>query len=149
MRKYVTEFIGTFGLVFTFGCAAWKADGLAPIATGAVLAVLIYFGAPVSGASMNPARSFGPALVLGDWTSWWAYLVGPMAGALIAVGFGYVLRGRGGGGQRPTRSRPRPRPAAADFAHASGVRSHHAHSLRVAFRLIEPVWELANAALSG
>ena len=36
-------------------------------------------------------------LVLGDWTSWWAYLVGPVAGALIAVGIAYVLRGRGGG----------------------------------------------------
>ena len=59
MRKYVTEFIGTFGLVFTFGCAAWKADGLAPIATGAVLAVLIYFGAPVSGAHFNPAVTLG------------------------------------------------------------------------------------------
>ena len=33
----------------------------------------------------------------GDWTSWWAYLVGPVAGAAIAVGIAYVLRGRGGG----------------------------------------------------
>jgi aquaporin Z len=52
---------------------------------------------PVSGASMNPARSLGPALVKGDWTSWWAYLAGPVAGAAIAVGIAYVLRGRGGG----------------------------------------------------
>jgi aquaporin Z len=46
---------------------------------------------------MNPARSLGPALVLGDWTAWWAYLIGPLAGALVAVGIAYILRGPGGG----------------------------------------------------
>jgi aquaporin Z len=46
---------------------------------------------------MNPARSLGPALVLTDWTSWWAYLAGPVAGAVVAVGIAYVLRGPGGG----------------------------------------------------
>jgi aquaporin Z len=54
-------------------------------------------GARISGASMNPARSLGPALVLGDWTSWWAYLAGPLIGALVAVWFATILRGRGGG----------------------------------------------------
>ena len=46
---------------------------------------------------MNPARSLGPALVLGDWTAWWAYLAGPVAGSAIAVGIAYILRGAGGG----------------------------------------------------
>jgi aquaporin Z len=46
---------------------------------------------------MNPARLLGPALVLGDWTAWWAYLIGPLAGAIIAVGCAWVLRGPGGG----------------------------------------------------
>ncbi len=46
---------------------------------------------------MNPARSLGPALVLGDWSSWWAYLLGPAVGALLAVGIARILRGRGGG----------------------------------------------------
>ena len=48
---------------------------------------------------MNPARSLGPALVLGDWTAWWAYLAGPAAGAVLATGIARILRGRGGGRQ--------------------------------------------------
>jgi hypothetical protein len=42
---------------------------------------------------MNPARSFGPDLALGNLSTWWVYLTGPAAGAVIAVGTAYVLRG--------------------------------------------------------
>jgi aquaporin Z len=59
MRKYVTEFIGTFGLVFTVGCAVMSGSGLAPLAIGAVLMVLVYAGGHISGAHYNPAVTLG------------------------------------------------------------------------------------------
>ncbi|MEV4600688.1 aquaporin [Amycolatopsis sp. NPDC049253] len=94
------ELVLTTGLVSVIlgsASGAQQVGPLAAIAVGSYIALAGLWGAPVSGASMNPARSLGPALVLGDWTSWWAYLASPIAGGLIAVGIAYVLRGRGGG----------------------------------------------------
>jgi aquaporin Z len=94
------ELVLTTGLVSVIlgtASGAQQIGPLAAIAVGSYIALAGLWGSPVSGASMNPARSLGPALVLGDWTSWWAYLVGPLAGGAIAVSFAYVLRGRGGG----------------------------------------------------
>ncbi len=76
--------------------AAQNVGAIAALGVGGYVALAGLWAAPVSGVSMNPARSFGPALASGDWKSYWVYLVGPFAGALIAVGFAYVLRGRGG-----------------------------------------------------
>ena len=66
------------------------------LGVGGYIALAGLWAAPVSGVSMNPARSFGPALVSGDWTSYWVYVVGPLAGALVAVGCAIILRGPGG-----------------------------------------------------
>jgi aquaporin Z len=66
------------------------------LGVGGYIALAGLWAAPVSGVSMNPARSFGPALVSGYWHSYWVYVVGPLAGAVIAVGCAAVLRGPGG-----------------------------------------------------
>ena len=76
--------------------AAQNVGAIAALGVGGYIALAGLWAAPVSGVSMNPARSFGPVLASGYWTSYWVYLVGPLAGMLIAVGFAYVLRGRGG-----------------------------------------------------
>ena len=89
--------MGLASVILGTASGAQQIGAMAAIGVGGYIALAGLFGAPVSGASMNPARSLGPALVLGDWTSWWAYLAGPMIGALVAVVFAQILRGRGGG----------------------------------------------------
>jgi MIP family channel proteins len=62
----------------------------AAIAIGGAVALDALFGGPVTGASMNPARSFGPALASGEWHDFWIYVAGPVAGAALGV-FAYEL----------------------------------------------------------
>jgi aquaporin Z len=86
----------SIGLVTTILGTASGAQNVGPmnaigVASYIVLAGL--FGAPVSGASMNVARSLGPALILGDTTAWWVYLIGPVSGAVVAAGIAHLLRG--------------------------------------------------------
>jgi aquaporin Z len=76
--------------------AAQNVGAIGALGVGGYIALAGLWSAPVSGTSMNPARSFGPALVSGDWTSYWVYVVGPLFGAAIAVGCAWILRGRGG-----------------------------------------------------
>ena len=96
----VWELVLTTGLVSVIlgtASGAQQVGAFAAIAVGSYIALAGLWGAPVSGASMNPVRSLAPALVLGDWHAWWAYLVGPAAGAALAVGIAQILRGPGGG----------------------------------------------------
>jgi aquaporin Z len=76
--------------------SAQNVGRVAALGVGGYVALAGLWSAPVSGTSMNPARSFGPALVSGDFSGYWVYVLGPLAGALIAVGCAYVLRGGGG-----------------------------------------------------
>ena len=94
------EALLTLGLVSTIlgtASGAQQVGALSAVGVGSYIALAGLWASPVSGASMNPARSLGPALVLNDWTAWWAYLVGPILGGAVAVGVAYVLRGSGGG----------------------------------------------------
>lgn len=63
------------------------------IAVGSYIGLVSVWGAPVTGASMNPVRSLGPALVGWDFSGYWIYVVGPIVGALVAVVFEAILRG--------------------------------------------------------
>ena len=57
------------------------------------MALLGLFASPISGASMNPARSLGPDIVANDYTGWWVYVLGPVIGACLAVIIIGLVRG--------------------------------------------------------
>jgi aquaporin Z len=65
----------------------------AAIAVGSTVALLGLFASPISGASMNPARTLGPDIVSTDFTGWWVYILGPVLGAAIATGIIGLVRG--------------------------------------------------------
>jgi glycerol uptake facilitator-like aquaporin len=90
------EIVLTALVVFVTLNAATRHRLLGPdaaLATGAVTAAARFIGLAVSGASMNPARSLGPALVAGFGLDQWIYVVGPTIGALIAVGVTALCHG--------------------------------------------------------
>jgi aquaporin Z len=93
----LTEAVLTLGLVSVILGTASGARNVGingALAIGAYIGLVSVWGAPVSGASMNPTRSFAPELVAGDLTDYWIYLVGPLLGAMIAVGFEWILKGK-------------------------------------------------------
>ena len=66
----------------------------AAIAIGGTVGLDAIFGGPVTGASMNPARSFGPALAAGEWQDFWVYVLGPVVGAARGAVAYQLIRGR-------------------------------------------------------
>ncbi len=91
----VVELILTFFLVNTiFNTAvSGKAGNAAPIAIGLTLTLSILMGGPLTGASLNPARTLGPALISGQFADIWLYIVGPIGGGVLAaLLYTYVLK---------------------------------------------------------
>ena len=97
---FLMEAVLTLGLVSVILGTASGAQNIGIVGAfgvGAYIALAGLWGSPISGASMNPARTFGPDLVGADFTDYWVYVAGPLAGALLAVGAAFALRGAGGG----------------------------------------------------
>jgi len=109
------EALLTLGLVTTIlgtASGAQNVGALSALAVAGYIALAGLWASPISGASMNPARSFGPELVILDFTNYWVYAIGPVVGMVVAVAIAYVLRGPGGQD-----------PVAAAAAQGAGIRS--------------------------
>ena len=97
---FLMEAVLTLGLVSVILGTASGAQNIGvfgALGVGAYIALAGLWGSPISGASMNPARTFGPDLVGTDFSDYWVYVAGPIVGAILAVGAAWVLRGAGGG----------------------------------------------------
>ena len=97
---YAMETVLTFGLVTVILGTASGAQNIGmfgAVGVGSYIALAGLWGSPISGASMNPARTLGPSLVGADLTDYWVYFAGPMTGAALAALVGLILRGAGGG----------------------------------------------------
>jgi MIP family channel proteins len=87
-QSLLLEIIITFFLLFVIAGVATDAravGGMAGVAVGGYVTLAALVAGPISGASMNPARSLGPALVLGQVEHQWIYVIGPLAGGLLGI----------------------------------------------------------------
>ena len=87
-QAFGLEIVLTLFLMFVVSAVARDVRAVgqaAAIAVGGYVALAATFAGPIAGASMNPARSFGPALLSGTWTAHWAYWAGPVAGAALGA----------------------------------------------------------------
>ena len=89
--------LGLASVILGTASGAQNVGTIGALAIGGYIALAGLWGSPISGASMNPARTFGPDLVGGDFSDYWVYVAGPLFGAILAVGAAFILRGRGGG----------------------------------------------------
>lgn len=88
LQAVLLELLLTLLLMFVVSAVATDVravGGTAAIAIGGYVALAATFAGPIAGASMNPARSFGPALLSGTWTAHWVYWVGPAVGAALGT----------------------------------------------------------------
>ena len=91
------EILLTAGLVNTILGTASGARNIGPngaLAVGGYIALAGLWAAPISGSSMNPVRSLAPDLIRGNLSTTWIYIAGPIIGALIGVGFEFILKGK-------------------------------------------------------
>src|SRR5271168_2235540 len=98
MAAFWMELLLTTGLVSVILGTASGAQNVGlfgAIGVGGYIALAGLWGSPISGASMNPARTFGPDLVSTTFTGYWVYIAGPLAGTVVAVAIAFVLRGAG------------------------------------------------------
>jgi aquaporin Z len=97
IRALILEVLLTTGLVSTIlgtASGARNVGSNAALAVGGYVAAAGLWAAPISGASMNPVRSFAPDLIRGNLSTTWIYVIGPLIGGFIAVGFEWILKGR-------------------------------------------------------
>jgi len=88
--------MGLVSIILGTASGAQNVGALSALAVGSYIILAGLWASPISGASMNPARSFGPDLVARDFANYWIYLIGPTVGAVLAAGVAYILRGPGG-----------------------------------------------------